>query len=83
MSVELVALAILMAAVTYPSRTLPLLAPRIERLPPALLEYQRLVGPSILSSLAAVRGFVVEGARRGQFHIGKWLSVAVCIGLVA
>ncbi len=33
MSVELVLLAVLMAAVTYPSRAVPLLAPWIERLP--------------------------------------------------
>ncbi len=35
MSVELVALAVLMGAVTYPSRALPLLLPGIEHLPDA------------------------------------------------
>ena len=35
MSTDLVLLAVLMGAVTYPSRALPMLAPGIERLPPA------------------------------------------------
>ena len=41
----LVVLALLMAAVTYPSRAVPLLAPAFERLPVRALEYLRLVGP--------------------------------------
>ena len=46
MSIELVGLALLMGLVTYPSRALPLLAPGIERLPAAAIEYLRLVGPA-------------------------------------
>ena len=59
MSVELVGLALLMGLVTYPSRALPLLAPGVERLPPAALEYLRLVGPAVLAALAAVSTMVV------------------------
>ena len=51
MSTELVLLALLMFAVTYPSRALPLLAPGIERLPPRALLYLRLVGPAVLASI--------------------------------
>ena len=49
MSGDLVLLAVLMGAVTYPSRALPLLAPGIERLPPRALLYLRLVGPTVLA----------------------------------
>ena len=85
MSVELVGLAFLMAAVTYPSRALPLLAPGMERLPPVVLEYLRLVGPAVLAALAAVNTFVVvDEAGRGHFHVGiEWLAVALCVGIVA
>ena len=85
MSLELVGLAVLMAAVTYPSRALPLLAPGIERLPPVVLEYLRLVGPAVLAALAAVNTFVVvDEAGRGNFHVGiEWLAVGLCIAIVA
>ena len=58
MSTELVVLALLMMAVTYPSRALPLLAPGIERLPPRALLYLRLVGPAVLASIAATETLV-------------------------
>lgn len=85
MSVELVGLALLMGAVTYPARALPLLVPGIERLPPTALAYLRLVGPAVLGALAAVNtAIVVDAAGRGQIHVGvEWLSVALCVGLVA
>ena len=85
MSVELVGLALLMGAVTYPARALPLLAPGIERLPPIALAYLRLVGPAVLGALAAVNtAIVVDAAGCGQIHVGvEWLSVALCVGLVA
>ncbi|MFZ5854728.1 MAG: AzlD domain-containing protein [Chloroflexota bacterium] len=85
MSVELVLLALLMGAVTYPSRALPLLAPGLERLPPRALEYLRLVGPAVLAALAAVNiAIVLDPARRPSFQVGiEWLAVAVCIALVA
>jgi branched-subunit amino acid transport protein len=53
MSVHLVGLALLMAAVTYPFRALPLFAPTKDRLPPVVQRYLRLVGPAILAALAA------------------------------
>ncbi len=58
MSVELVGLAALMFAVTYPARAIPLLVPRFERLPPPVLEYLRLVGPAVLGAIAAVEVLV-------------------------
>jgi len=53
MSNELVLLALLMGAVTYPSRAVPMLMPGIERLPARALLYLRLVGPAVLASIAA------------------------------
>jgi len=84
MSVELVGLAVLMGVVTYPARALPLLAPGVERLPPRILTYLRLVGPSVLAALAAVNVMVVvDVARRPSFHVGiEWASVLVCVAIV-
>ena len=85
MSIELVGLALLMGAVTYPARALPLIVPGIDRLPPVALAYLRLVGPAVLGALAAVSAaVVVDEAGRGHFHVGvEWLSVALCVALVA
>ena len=85
MSVELVGLALLMGLVTYPSRALPLLAPGIDRLPPVILEYLRLVGPAVLAGLAAVNTIVaVDDAGSATFHVGiEWLAVALAAGLTA
>ena len=85
MSVELVGLALLMGAATYPSRALPLLAPGLDRLPPIALAYLRLVGPAVLGALAAVNtAIVVDDGGRAHVHVGvEWLAVAVCVGLVA
>ncbi len=85
MSTELVVLALLMAAVTYPSRAIPLLAPGIERLPPGALLYLRLVGPAILASVAAVNTLVVTTDDGSQaLHLGvDAVGVLVCIVLVA
>ena len=84
MSTQLVGLALLMALVTYPSRALPLLAPGIDRLPPALLAYLRLVDPAVLGALAAVAVTVVlDEERRATFHVGvEWLAVALCVAIV-
>lgn len=85
MSVELVALAVLMGAVTYPSRAVPLLMPGFDRLPPAVDEYLRLIGPAILATLAAVNVLVLvdeDGASR--LHLGiEVLAVVVCVSVVA
>lgn len=85
MSLGLIGLALLMGLATYPSRALPMLAPGIERLPPAALEYLRLVGPAVLTALAAVNVMVMtaDGGTH-VFHVGiEWAAVAVCAGLTA
>ena len=80
MSVDLIWLALLMGLVTYPSRALPILAPGIERLPAAATEYLRLVGPAVLTALAAVNVLVTVDAGGGRtFHVGiEWPAVIVC-----
>jgi branched-subunit amino acid transport protein len=84
-STALIPLAFLMGLVTYPWRAVPLLVPGMHRLPPQVQLYLRLVGPSILASLAAVDTFVtVDAARRGSFHVGlEWLAVGLCVAIVA
>jgi branched-subunit amino acid transport protein len=85
MSVDLVGLALLMAAVTYPFRALPLFAPTKDRLPPVVQRYLRLVGPAILAALAAGNTAFAEDAEgRNTFHLGiEWIAVAVAISLIA
>jgi branched-subunit amino acid transport protein len=85
MSTQLVLLALLMGAVTYPSRALPLLAPGIERLPPRALLYLKLVGPAVLASLAAANALVATGADGSRgLHVGvEAAGVVACLGLVA
>jgi branched-subunit amino acid transport protein len=85
MSTELVALAVLMAAVTYPARAVPLLAPGVERLPAPVLEYLRLIGPATLTALAVTSVLVVvdpDGARTLRAGV-EVLAVAVCVAVVA
>ena len=80
----LVLLAVLLAAVTYPSRAVPLLAPGIERLPPWALDYLQLVGPAVLAALAAVNVMVVTVNDQPAFHVGvEWLAVIASIALMA
>lgn len=85
MSVELVGLAVLMGLATYPSRSLPLLAPGIERLPAIALEYLRLVGPAVLAALAAVNVMVLtDSSGTPAFHVGiEWAAVAICGAVTA
>lgn len=85
MSTDLVLLAVLMFAATYPSRALGLLTPGLERLPRAGLDYLQLVGPAVLAALAAVNTVVV--VREGQppaisFGI-EWLAVLACLAITA
>ena len=82
---QLVLLALLMAAVTYPSRALPILAPGIERLPPRALLYLRLVGPAVLASLAASNTLVATAADGTPgLHLGiEAAGVLACLALVA
>ena len=85
MSVTLVGLALLMAAVTYPFRALPLFAPTKDRLPPVVQRYLRLVGPAILAALAAGNtAFAEDAAGRSSFHVGiEWIAVALAVTLIA
>jgi len=85
MSTELVLLALLMGAVTYPSRALPLLAPGIDRLRPGALLYLRLVGPAVLASIAASETLVRRtGDSSFSLHLGvEALGVVICLALVA
>lgn len=84
MNVGLILLAVLMAAVTYPSRALPLLTPGIERLPRRALAYLQLVGPAVLAALAAVNVMVVTVDGRPTFHVGvEWIAVIAALALTA
>lgn len=84
MNSGLVLLAVLMAAATYPSRALPLLAPGIDRLPRRALDYLQLVGPAVLAALAAVNVMVALRGDRPVFHVGvEWLAVIVSVALMA
>jgi branched-subunit amino acid transport protein len=84
-STQLVLLALLMLAVTYPSRAVPLLVPGIERLPSRALLYLRLVGPAVLASLAAANTLVVEAPDGSQaFHFGiEGVGVVACLAITA
>jgi branched-subunit amino acid transport protein len=83
-STELIPLAVVMFAVTYPSRALGLLAPGLDRLPRAAIAYLQLVGPAVLAALAAV-AVMVRTPDDGPpvFHIGiEWVAVLACLGIV-
>ena len=85
MSTDLVLLAVLMFAVTYPSRAIGLLTPGLERLPRRAFDYLQLVGPAVLTAIAAVNVIVVtDEAGTPSFHIGiEWVAVLVCIAITA
>ena len=85
MNNELVVLALLMGAVTYPSRAVPMLMPGIERLPPRALLYLRLVGPAVLASIAASSTLVQGNATDGyQLVVGvELIGVVACLLVVA
>ena len=85
MKTELVLLAVLMFGASYPTRAIGLLWPGIERLPRLALDYLRLVGPAVLTALAAVNVMVVvQGDRGPAFHIGiEWLAVLACLAITA
>jgi branched-subunit amino acid transport protein len=85
MTNDLVLLALLMGAVTYPSRAVPMLVPGIERLPDRALLYLRLVGPAVLASIAASET-LVQGTEAGGYAIvigPEILGVVLCTALVA
>jgi branched-subunit amino acid transport protein len=85
MTVNLVGLALLMAAVTYPFRALPLFAPMKDRLPPVVQRYLSLVGPAILAALAAGNtAFAEDAGGHNSFHLGiEWIAVALAVVLIA
>jgi branched-subunit amino acid transport protein len=84
-STSLVILAVLMFAVTYPSRALGLLTPGLDRLPRWAFDYLQLVGPAVLAALAAVNVMVVVDADGvPSFHVGiEWVAVLACLAVVA
>lgn len=83
MSVALVPLAVLMWAVTYPSRALPMLAPGIERLPAWAVSYLRLAGPAALAALAAVN-CLLTADKPPHLLVGiEPVAVGVCVLVVA
>ena len=85
MSTELVVLAVLMFAVTYPSRALGLLTPGLDRLPRVALDYLQLVGPAILAAIAAVEVMVqVDDAGGPSLQVGiEWVGVLACLAVTA
>ncbi len=85
MSTNLVILAMLMFAVTYPTRALGLLTPGLDRLPRWAFDYLQLVGPAVLAALAAVAVMVtVDDDGNSSFHVGvEWVAILACLAIVA
>jgi branched-subunit amino acid transport protein len=84
MSTHYILLAVLMLAVTYPARALPLLVPGVERPPGWALTYLRLVGPAVLAALAATRALVVTTPSGPEIEVGVTAaSVLVAVAVVA
>ena len=85
MSTSLIVLALVMLAVTYPSRALGLLTPGLDRLPRWAFDYLQLVGPAVLAALAAVNVMVAKDADGlPSFHVGiEWVAVLACMAVVA
>jgi branched-subunit amino acid transport protein len=85
MSTEFVALAVLMFAATYPSRALGLMTPVLDRLPRLALDYLQLVGPAVLTAIAAVSVMtVVDADDDTVFHVGvEWVGVLACLLITA
>jgi branched-subunit amino acid transport protein len=77
---DLVPLAILGGVGTYVARALPMLVPGIDRLPPLVLEYLRLIGPAVLGAIAAAAVFVVHNASGTTLRVGPE-AVAVIAGM--
>jgi len=83
MSLGLIPLAILMWAVTYPARALPMLAPGIERLPPAAVAYLRLAGPAALAALAAMNCLLTDASPPSLVVGIEPVAVVACALIVA
>jgi len=84
-STSLILLAILMWAVTYPTRAVGLLAPAFDRLPRVVFDYLQLVGPAVLAALAATGVMISENAAgQSVFYVGvEWIAVLVCLVVTA
>jgi branched-subunit amino acid transport protein len=84
-STDLIPLALLMFAATYPTRALGLLTPGMQRLPRQAFDYLQLVGPAVLAAIAAVNVIVVtDEAGTPSFHVGvEWLAVLACLAITA
>jgi len=83
MSTHYILLAVLMLAVTYPARALPLLVPGAERLPEWARTYLGLVGPGVLAALAATGALVVTTPSGPAIEVGVTAaSVLVCVAVV-
>lgn len=85
MSTDLVVLAVLMFAATYPARAVGLLAPAVDRLPAPALDYLRLVGPAILASVASVTVLVaLDPTGTPTLDVGvEWVAVLVSVVVTA
>jgi branched-subunit amino acid transport protein len=82
LSLAFVPLAFVMWAVTYPSRSVPMLAPGIERLPGWAVTYLRLAGPAALAALAAT-GSLLSSDSPPHVQLGVMpVAVVVCVLIV-
>lgn len=83
MSIRYVQLAVLMLAVTYPSRALPLVARGVDRLPVWAKDYLQLVGPAVLATLAATSTLIATGSSGRRLEFGAaGAAVVVCVVVV-
>ena len=82
LALGLLPVTLIMWAVTYPSRALPMLAPGLERLPKWAVTYLRLAGPAALAALAAT-GSLLTSDSPPRLQLGVMpLAVALCVLLV-
>ena len=82
MSLGLIPLVVLMWAVTFPARALPMLAPGIDRLPVAVT-YLRLAGPAALAALAAMNCLVTDATPPSLVVGIEPVAVVACALIVA
>jgi len=83
MSLGLIPLVVLMWAVTFPARALPMLAPGIDRLPPVAVTYLRLAGPAALAALAAMNCLVTDATPPSLVVGIEPVAVVACALIVA
>ena len=85
MSTNLVVLAVLMFAVTYPTRALGLLTPGLDRLPTLGVRLPPARRPGRPGGAGGGRVMVRTDERGAtSFHIGiEWVAVLTCLAIVA